>query len=100
MIFVTVGTHEQQFNRLIKKIDELKEQGTIREPVFIQSGYSTYEPTHCQWKKLLPYKEMEENPDRPYCDHPWRTFQFYICASGRKNSRGGSEERRVWRTCK
>ena len=60
MIFVTVGTHEQQFNRLIKKIDELKEQGTIREPVFIQSGYSTYEPKHCQWKKLLPYKEMEE----------------------------------------
>ena len=39
MIFVTVGTHEQQFNRLIKKIDELKEQGAIREPVFIQSGY-------------------------------------------------------------
>ena len=60
MIFVTVGTHEQQFNRLIKKIDELKEQGTIREPVFIQSGYSTYEPKHCQWRKLLPYKEMEE----------------------------------------
>ena len=60
MIFVTVGTHEQQFNRLIKKIDELKEKGTIREPVFIQSGYSTYEPKHCQWKKLLPYKEMEE----------------------------------------
>ena len=60
MIFVTVGTHEQQFNRLIKKIDELKDQGTIREPVFIQSGYSTYEPKHCQWKKLLPYKEMEE----------------------------------------
>ena len=25
MIFVTVGTHEQPFNRLIQKIDELKE---------------------------------------------------------------------------
>lgn len=60
MIFVTVGTHEQQFDRLIKKIDELKEQGTIQEPVFIQSGYSTYEPQYCQWKKLLPYKEMQE----------------------------------------
>ncbi|HFR3735153.1 TPA: multidrug MFS transporter, partial [Streptococcus suis] len=24
MIFVTVGTHEQQFNRLIKEIDLLK----------------------------------------------------------------------------
>lgn len=60
MIFVTVGTHEQQFNRLIKKIDKLKEQGAIQEPVFIQCGYSTYEPKHCQWRKLLPYKEMEE----------------------------------------
>lgn len=60
MIFVTVGTHEQQFNRLIQKVDELKEMGKIEEPVFIQSGYSTYEPRHCQWKKLLPYKEMQE----------------------------------------
>ena len=25
MIFVTVGTHEQPFNRLIQKIDELKD---------------------------------------------------------------------------
>ncbi|MFH7333640.1 multidrug MFS transporter, partial [Streptococcus agalactiae] len=24
MIFVTVGTHEQQFNRLIKEVDRLK----------------------------------------------------------------------------
>ena len=27
MIFVTVGTHEQPFNRLIQKIDELKKDG-------------------------------------------------------------------------
>ena len=26
MIFVTVGTHEQPFNRLVKKIDELKKK--------------------------------------------------------------------------
>ena len=31
MIFVTVGTHEQPFNRLVKKIDELKGNGTIQE---------------------------------------------------------------------
>ena len=30
MIFVTVGTHEQQFNRLIQKIDELKRNGIIK----------------------------------------------------------------------
>ena len=30
MIFVTVGTHEQQFNRLIKEIDELKKRASLR----------------------------------------------------------------------
>ena len=29
MIFVTVGTHEQPFNRLIQKIDELKKDFPI-----------------------------------------------------------------------
>ena len=33
MIFVTVGTHEQPFNRLIQKIDELKKDGIINEDV-------------------------------------------------------------------
>ena len=31
MIFVTVGTHEQPFNRLIKKVDELKSKYNISE---------------------------------------------------------------------
>ena len=30
MIFVTVGTHEQPFNRLVKAIDDLVENGTIK----------------------------------------------------------------------
>lgn len=46
MIFVTVGTHEQPFNRLIQKIDELKKDGTIQEDVIIQTGFSTYEPNY------------------------------------------------------
>ena len=29
MIFVTVGTHEQPFNRLIKEVDRLKKEGII-----------------------------------------------------------------------
>ena len=33
MIFVTVGTHEQPFNRLIQKVDELKKEGVITEDV-------------------------------------------------------------------
>ena len=61
MIFVTVGTHEQPFDRLIKKIDELKQDGTIQEDVIIQTGFSTYEPKHCQWSKLIPYQQMVKN---------------------------------------
>lgn len=61
MIFVTVGTHEQQFNRLIECIDKLKEKGIIDEEVIMQTGFSTYEPKHCKWSKLLPYKEMTSN---------------------------------------
>ena len=44
MIFVTVGTHEQPFNRLVEYIDKLKEKGKIEEEVIIQTGYSTYQP--------------------------------------------------------
>lgn len=33
MIFVTVGTHEQPFNRLIKKVDDLVADGAIQEKV-------------------------------------------------------------------
>lgn len=60
MIFVTVGTHEQPFDRLVKAVDDLKADGTISadESVFIQTGFSTYEPKHCKWTKLLPYKDM------------------------------------------
>lgn len=58
MIFVTVGTHEQQFNRLVESVDDLKKKDIIKEDVIIQTGYSTYEPTCCKWKKFFPYKEM------------------------------------------
>lgn len=58
MIFVTVGTHEQPFNRLIECVDDLKKNGTIDEEVVMQTGYSTYEPKYCRWRKLFPYQEM------------------------------------------
>lgn len=59
MIFVTVGTHEQQFDRLIKAVDDLKARGIIDEPVYIQTGYSTYEPIYCEYSQFLPYKSMK-----------------------------------------
>lgn len=61
MIFVTVGTHEQPFNRLIEAVDNLCKTGAINEPVIMQTGFSTYEPQYCEWHKLLPYDQMKEN---------------------------------------
>lgn len=58
MIFVTVGTHEQQFNRLLKEVDELVQAKVIREPVIMQTGYSTYKPNWCSAKDFFTYKEM------------------------------------------
>jgi len=60
MIFVTVGTHEQPFNRLIECVDELKKNNVITEDVVVQTGFSTYEPRYCQWEKLYPYDQMGE----------------------------------------
>lgn len=60
MIFVTVGTHEQQFNRLIEEIDRMKQDSIIQEDIFMQIGFSTYEPKHCEWKKMLGYDEMND----------------------------------------
>lgn len=61
MIFVTVGTHEQPFNRLIKKVDELKRDGVIQEDVIMQTGFSPYEPKYCEWSKFIPYQQMIKN---------------------------------------
>ena len=58
MIFVTVGTHEQPFDRLVKYMDYWAKNHD--EKVIIQTGYSTYEPKYCEWKKLFPYQEMIE----------------------------------------
>lgn len=60
MIFVTVGTHEQQFDRLIKYIDQLKKDNILTEKIIIQTGYSIYEPKYCEWKKLYSYQEIKK----------------------------------------
>jgi UDP-N-acetylglucosamine transferase subunit ALG13 len=61
MIFVTVGTHEQPFDRLIKYVDRLVEEKVITENVFMQTGYSKFQPRYCEWSQFIPYSQMVEN---------------------------------------
>ncbi len=58
MIFVTVGTHEQPFDRLVKGIDRLKGEGMVQQDIFIQTGYCSYKPGFCQYKDFIPFAEM------------------------------------------
>lgn len=59
MIFVTVGTHEQPFNRLIEHVDTWSGEGRISESVIMQTGYATYEPQHCKWARFFPFEQMD-----------------------------------------
>lgn len=60
MIFVTVGTHEQPFNRLIEKVDDLVKNNKINEKVIIQYGYSTYNAEYCEMHKWMTFEEMHK----------------------------------------
>jgi UDP-N-acetylglucosamine transferase subunit ALG13 len=58
MIFVTVGTHEQPFDRLVREIDRLKGETIIQDDIFIQTGYSVYKPQFCAHKDFIRFDEM------------------------------------------
>lgn len=64
MIFVTVGTHEQPFDRLLKCIDKMIEDGQIKEEVIVQKGYTDYEMKNCKSSKLIPYEEIQSNIEK------------------------------------
>lgn len=60
MIFATVGTHEDPFDRLVGALDTLVETGVLTEPVVIQTGYSRVQPRRCEAHALLPYDRVQE----------------------------------------
>lgn len=59
MIFVTVGTHEQPFNRLLKVMDNYA--ATTSEKVLIQSGYSDYVTKYAQSIDFITANDMKKN---------------------------------------
>ena len=81
MIFVTVGTHEQQFNRLIEEVDSLIKKEVIKDKVIMQTGYCTYTPHFCEYKKYFSYSEMERyfrDADKVVCHGGPSTFMSVI----------------------
>ena len=60
MIFVTLGSQNFQFNRLLIEIDRLVEEGKITEEVFAQIGYSDYKPKNYCYKEFHDRDEFAD----------------------------------------
>ena len=58
MIFVTVGTHSQAFDRLVKAMDDLA--STIEETVVIQRGSTDYRPLYAENFTWTTGQHMEQ----------------------------------------
>ena len=60
MIFVTVGSRQYPFDRLFKKLDELYENGTLKDEMFAQIGTSKYKPKHFKCKDFISPEEFNK----------------------------------------
>lgn len=60
MILVMLGTQNNSFERLLKKMDELIEKKVIDEKVIVQSGYTNYESKNMRIFDLIPQEELEK----------------------------------------
>ncbi len=64
MIFITLGSQKFQFDRLLKKIDELIENKVIQDEVFAQIGYCTYIPKNFKSQQFLDRESFLKNMNK------------------------------------
>ena len=58
LIFVTVGSHYQGFDRLIQKMDEIA--GKIDEKVIMQIGNTKYKPVNVEYFEFAEYSKIQK----------------------------------------
>ena len=73
MIFVTLGTQDKSFQRLLKKLDELIEKGVINSDVVVQAGATKYESKHME---ILPFIQMDK------FNNYIKECEYLICHAG------------------
>ena len=57
MIFVTLGTQDKSFKRLLDIIEKAIDEGVIKEEVIVQAGYTKYKSDNM---KIFDYINMED----------------------------------------
>ena len=63
-IFITLGSQKFPFNRLLKAVDTLVENGKITDSILAQTGYSDYVPVHYPFQPFLDRSRFGEAIDR------------------------------------
>lgn len=60
MIFVTLGTQDKSFKRLLENIDKQISLGNITDEVIIQAGYTDYNSDNMKIFKMIPMEEFDK----------------------------------------
>lgn len=58
MILVTLGTQDKTFVRLLEKINQLIDQGLIKDKVVVQAGFTKYSSDNMEIFDLIPQDEF------------------------------------------
>lgn len=66
MIFVTLGTQDKSFERLLKLLDKEIEKGVIQEKVIVQAGYTKYESKNMEIFDYVSNDDFKKYIDK--CD--------------------------------
>lgn len=60
MIFITTGSRNFQFNRLLKAVDEAVSEGIIQDKVFAQIGASDYKIQNYGYTEFMNHDEFNQ----------------------------------------
>ncbi len=64
--FISLGTHPQQFERLLWEVERLVDEGKLVGRVFAQIGHTSYEPKNFEFEKFIEpsrFKRLVEECD-------------------------------------
>lgn len=64
MILVTLGTQDKNFVRLLEKIDQLINNGLIKDKVIVQAGFTKYNSENMEIFDLISQDEFNDLMDK------------------------------------
>ena len=64
MILVTLGTQDKTFVRLLEKINQLINNGLIKDKVIVQAGFTKYNSENMEIFDLIPQDEFNSLMDK------------------------------------